>query len=146
MRVCKQFTFDAAHMLSSHPGQCANLHGHTYKVEVIVTSECIDVKYTNGILVDFADVSKIIKEVIGPFDHAFIYNSRADSDSLEANLVRLLAAADKRTATTGGPPTAENMALYFKHQINPRLPKGIVVGSVKVWETPTAYAETGYGE
>lgn len=34
--VCKIFTFDAAHQLVGHKGKCSNLHGHTYKLEVVL--------------------------------------------------------------------------------------------------------------
>lgn len=145
MRVCKQFTFDAAHMLSEHPGKCANLHGHTYKVEVIVYSEGYGAG-KSGILIDFADLSKVVKSVIEPFDHAFIYEDIPGDDSVERKILNILVSAGKRVATVYGPPTAENMALFFKDRIKVKLPEGILVGSVKVWETPTAYAETGYGE
>ena len=37
MKVGKQFSFDASHQLVGHFGKCANLHGHTYKVEVVLT-------------------------------------------------------------------------------------------------------------
>ena len=34
MKVTKEITFDVAHMLSYYEGRCANLHGHTYKLQV----------------------------------------------------------------------------------------------------------------
>ena len=41
MRVCKQFSFDASHQLVGHFGKCANLHGHTYKVEVSLAGDTV---------------------------------------------------------------------------------------------------------
>lgn len=34
MKVTKEITFDVAHILSYYEGKCANLHGHTYKLQV----------------------------------------------------------------------------------------------------------------
>ena len=39
MRIGKLFKFEAAHRLPNHPGKCKNLHGHSYKLEVVVNGE-----------------------------------------------------------------------------------------------------------
>ena len=56
--------FDAAHHLKNYNGKCANLHGHTYKVEVWVKGDS-DQLNEAGILWDFGNLKKIIKT----FDH-----------------------------------------------------------------------------
>ena len=39
MKLGVSTDFSAAHSLPRHPGKCKNLHGHTYKVEVVVEGE-----------------------------------------------------------------------------------------------------------
>ena len=34
-KVSKEFSFDMAHLLDGHDGKCQNLHGHTYKLQVV---------------------------------------------------------------------------------------------------------------
>ena len=34
--ITKEFTFDVAHFLPNHKGLCANIHGHTYKLQVAI--------------------------------------------------------------------------------------------------------------
>lgn len=36
MKVLKEFEFDAAHYLPSYNGKCEHLHGHTYRLVVMV--------------------------------------------------------------------------------------------------------------
>ena len=37
MRVRRNFDFEAAHLLPHHPGECRDLHGHSYRLVVTVT-------------------------------------------------------------------------------------------------------------
>jgi 6-pyruvoyltetrahydropterin/6-carboxytetrahydropterin synthase len=41
--------FSSAHSLRNYKGRCENLHGHNWKVEVIVTGETLD---RTGLLID----------------------------------------------------------------------------------------------
>jgi 6-pyruvoyltetrahydropterin/6-carboxytetrahydropterin synthase len=54
---------DCAHFLPGHP-KCGQIHGHTYKVEVIIEGE-----HTRGILVDFTDLKTRAREVLQRYDH-----------------------------------------------------------------------------
>jgi len=54
---------DCAHFLPDHP-KCGTLHGHTYKVEVVVEGEARD-----GMILDFADLKKVVKGVLAEYDH-----------------------------------------------------------------------------
>ncbi len=36
MRLCREFYFDSAHLLPDYKGECERLHGHTYKLEVVI--------------------------------------------------------------------------------------------------------------
>jgi 6-pyruvoyltetrahydropterin/6-carboxytetrahydropterin synthase len=54
---------DCAHFLPGHP-KCGAVHGHTYKVEIIVEGEPKD-----GMVIDFADLKQAARDVLLPYDH-----------------------------------------------------------------------------
>jgi 6-pyruvoyltetrahydropterin/6-carboxytetrahydropterin synthase len=67
--IGKIITFESAHILPPRFGKCNNLHGHSYKL-IIEVEGPID---TDGVVMDFADLKKIIKEkVFDRFDHKFL--------------------------------------------------------------------------
>jgi 6-pyruvoyltetrahydropterin/6-carboxytetrahydropterin synthase len=70
MSVTKRFTFEAAHLLPMYEGPCANLHGHSYVLEVTVAG-IID---RDGMVMDFSTLNQIVKPIIGALDHSFLNN------------------------------------------------------------------------
>lgn len=132
--VCKMFTFDAAHQLVGHNGKCANVHGHTYKLEVVLKGKTVKEAGVSdeGFLMDFSDLKKIVKErIIDPLDHAFL--AMGNEAVLET-----LQRTNAKVALLGFRTTAENLSSYICHQLKSA---GLPVYSVKLWETPTAWAE-----
>ncbi|SEG02627.1 6-pyruvoyltetrahydropterin/6-carboxytetrahydropterin synthase [Caloramator fervidus] len=138
----KEFTFDCAHMLSNHEGMCANLHGHTYKLQVTVTRDELKKEGSSqGMVVDFGDLKRIVKElIVDKFDHSFIFwegGSEAErkiADIVQKNNLKIVKFKDR--------PTAENMALYIFKVLNEHLKdKNLRVVKVKLYETPTSFAE-----
>ncbi|ASS77254.1 6-carboxytetrahydropterin synthase QueD [Tumebacillus algifaecis] len=119
MSVTKSFTFDSAHRLDDYIGKCANLHGHTYKLEVTIKGRTDH----RGIVVDFGDIKGIVNEqIIAKYDHRFL------NDLMPFNT------------------TAENMVFHFFEIIDTYLKQLIDntpcrLMKVRLWETPTAYAE-----
>ena len=58
--------FAAAHYLKDYVGDCARLHGHTWRVTATLgTGETDEI----GMCIDFKDVSKALDDIIGRFDH-----------------------------------------------------------------------------
>jgi 6-pyruvoyltetrahydropterin/6-carboxytetrahydropterin synthase len=57
--------FDAAHSLPGYQGKCANLHGHTYKVELVVEGPV----GKNGFVMDFYDLKKVLALALDDLDH-----------------------------------------------------------------------------
>jgi 6-pyruvoyltetrahydropterin/6-carboxytetrahydropterin synthase len=108
--------FDAAHSLTGYPGECARLHGHTFKVDVIVEGEALN---SIGIVYDFKDLKDRVREILDRFDHRHINE---------------IPPFDETT------PTAENLAnyLYYELQKNGRFPAGVNVKQVNVWESDSA--------
>ncbi|MBN1280189.1 MAG: 6-carboxytetrahydropterin synthase QueD [Candidatus Thermoplasmatota archaeon] len=79
MRVCREFTFDAAHFIPQHPGSCKHPHGHTYKLEVVLDGE---VK-TDGMVVDFGVMKDIVHAaVLEKLDHRSL-NDLVDTPTAE---------------------------------------------------------------
>ena len=54
---------DCAHFLPGHP-KCGQIHGHTYKVEVIIEGE-----NSSGMVVDFNDLKSQTRAVLQQYDH-----------------------------------------------------------------------------
>ena len=76
IRITKQFHFETGHALYGYDGLCKNVHGHSYKLAVTVIGSPIqDPTHTkNGMVIDFSDLKKIVKEVIvSPFDLSLIH-------------------------------------------------------------------------
>lgn len=66
MRICREFYFDAAHFLPRYNGRCERLHGHTYKLEVVVEGEVGE----GGMVMDFNHLKEVVKDsIIRKLDH-----------------------------------------------------------------------------
>ena len=118
MKITKIFTFDAAHRLPNYEGKCQNLHGHCWKLEVSFEGE---VNEETGMMIDFNAIANICDDIVEKLDHRLI-------NELIPN------------------PTAENMIKWIKDEIDIEInfsefPK---VCGIKLWETPTPYAEEIY--
>ncbi|HYA17141.1 MAG TPA: 6-carboxytetrahydropterin synthase QueD [Bryobacteraceae bacterium] len=111
--VSVEHTFAAGHALRNYRGKCENVHGHNYRVQVIVRGEKLD---EIGMLADFVVLKKLLREIAEPMDHVFI-NDLPPFTELN--------------------PTAENMAWYIctKMQEGLKLAHPVEVAEVKVWET-----------
>lgn len=79
--ITSESSFDAAHFLTNYEGKCKNIHGHRWRVVVTIKGEL-----TNGMLVDFGDFKKDIKDLCDYFDHSFI----VEKGSLDKKLFDLL--------------------------------------------------------
>ena len=112
--VSVEQTFAAGHALRNYNGACENVHGHNFKVRVTLEGKQLD---EAGMLVDFLDVKKYMKEIIARLDHQFL-NEIAPFDVIN--------------------PSAENIAEYFFQQLHTPLtenPVPVQISEVRVWET-----------
>jgi 6-pyruvoyltetrahydropterin/6-carboxytetrahydropterin synthase len=116
-------TFSAGHALRGYHGKCENVHGHNYRVRVILSGENLD---SVGLLVDFTVVKQALRGVIATLDHRFL-NDFAPFDTVN--------------------PSAENIARHIHDEvarfIRPQLdkaPNGASLSAVTVWETDTTFA------
>ena len=107
-------TFAAAHALRNYKGGCENLHGHNFKVQVVLAGERLD---DAGLLVDFIDVKNLMGQILARLDHQNL-NETPPFDVKN--------------------PSAENIAEYICTEMTGGLvntPVPIRIREVKVWET-----------
>ncbi len=140
IRITKLFNFETGHALYGYDGKCRNVHGHSYKLSVTVIGNPITetghVKL--GMVIDFGDLKKIVKEeIVDPFDHATVFNK----NSPHVELANDLKARGHNVILANYQPTSENMVIDFAARIMARLPHGIVLHSLKLQETDTSFAE-----
>ncbi len=125
--------FSAGHRLMDHDGKCIHPHGHNYKVEIWVASQELN---RMGFVLDFTDLKQRISSWIEyNWDHAFLLNS-GDAEMLEAFegvKERFLYLFD------GMNPSAEVMAREI--YLRTKELCGIEPAAVRMWESPTQYAE-----
>jgi len=113
--------FAGAHQLTMVGEKCENLHGHNWHIEVCVQGEKLN---TAGVLADFGDIKKAVKEVVkGHLDHKFL-NDLEMFNNMQ--------------------PTSERIAVYIAQKVQIILDqektKGIKVSKVMAWESDDACA------
>ncbi len=140
IRITKQFSFETGHALYGYDGKCKNVHGHSYKLAVTVIGEPItDVDHVKlGMVIDFGDLKKIVKqEIVDVFDHATVFNKNTP----HVELAKELKDRGHTVILVDYQPTSENMIQDFALKIKNRLPPHIDLFSLKLQETETSYAE-----
>ena len=140
IRITKQFTFETGHALYGYDGKCRNVHGHSYKLSVTVIGIPItDTSHVKlGMVIDFGDLKKIVKEeIVEPFDHATVFNKNTP----HMELAKELKDRGHKVILADYQPTSENMVIDFASKIKTRLSKEIQLHSIKLRETETAFAE-----
>lgn len=140
IRITKQFSFETGHALYGYDGKCKNVHGHSYRLDVTVIgkpiSESTNVKF--GMVIDFTDLKKIVKEeIVDVFDHATVFNKNTP----HVELARELQKRDHNVLLVDYQPTSEMMVIDFASKINKRLPNNITLHSLKLQETASSYAQ-----
>lgn len=116
--IFKDFSFSAAHAIRGHTRGCQNLHGHNYRVRVHLRAERLD---ELGMVLDFADLKAMMREIVGPFDHRVIND---------------IPPFDERNTT------AELLSQHIYEEVERRLAEQdrVRVARVEVWETETSCA------
>jgi len=138
IRITKEFTFDMAHVLYNYDGLCQNLHGHTYKLQVtLIGSPCPDEKSPkHGMVLDFNILKDVVKKpIVDRFDHALMVPQGKGFESLQQFQ------NNEKYIEVPFQPTCENITTYIASQVIENLPKDVQLHSVRLWETPTSFAE-----
>ena len=115
LKVITQFA--AAHQLRDFRGKCERLHGHNWRIEVILTGEKLN---NAGLLIDFEEVKVATDGILEVFDHSFLNELPQFKDQN---------------------PSSENIAAYLFEQLSSRLNNNqIKVAKVIAWESDFASA------
>ena len=119
MLLSRDFTFDAAHNLIHYKGKCEKLHGHTYKLRVVLEGTPDE----EAMIMDFAELKQIVNEhVISRLDHAYINDIIAQ-------------------------PSAENIALWVWRELDDRVRReNCELYEVHVWETASSCVVVNAGD
>ncbi len=105
--------FSAAHALRNYRGRMEPLHGHNFRIQVVVRGKRLQnkVKY----LTDFVALQATLGDLLRPMDHINL-NTYPPFDREN--------------------PTSENLALYLYRRLRQRWrSRGVRIASVTVWET-----------
>lgn len=118
--LSKTFDFDAAHFLPNVPEghKCGRLHGHTYKVELILVGVPDP---TMGWFIDYADIERAWRPI---HDDVIDHRCLNDIPGLEN-------------------PTTEVLATWLVRQLAPSLPH---LARVRVYESATTWCQASVSE
>ena len=118
--ISKDYVFSAAHQIRFHGGKCERLHGHNWRIRVYVRSATLN---KIGMVVDFADLQKLVADVGVRFDHQNV-NEIPPFDEINT--------------------TAELIARFFHQEMSARLAAvdggRVTVSRVDVWENEGSLA------
>ena len=116
-RLSISSSFAAAHNLVNYQGDCENLHGHNWKVEVTVTARELD---KAGLGIDFKILKKETRELLMTLDHKYLNQLPPFADIS---------------------PSSEHIARHLYGELSRRLNNGnVAVQEVTVWESDVARA------
>lgn len=119
-RLTKVVRFEAAHQLPGHQGKCANLHGHSYILEVSVEGPIKQAPGASddGMVMDFQELSTIIqRSVLQYLDHQFLNEVITERS------------------------TAENLACWIWDALQAGGLPADLLSQVRLWETATGYVD-----
>ncbi len=135
--LTKVFTFDTAHALEHYPGKCRYIHGHTYHLYVTVRG-VIRNEFGHpfdGMIMDFSELKKWVRAaVVDLFDNALVLRKGSALASMPYP-------DSERLLLTDYEPSCENMLLDMVRRLLTSLPDGVFLARVKLYETPTSFAE-----
>ena len=117
-QVIVEDAFSSAHALRHYYGKTEPLHGHNYRVQVVIEGKRLQnkVKYVT----DFIALKKALRAVIAPLD----YRNLNEAPPFKKEN-----------------PSAENLAKFIGEDLNRRWREvGAKLVSVTVWETPETAA------
>ena len=140
IRITKKFSFETGHALYGYDGKCKNVHGHSYKLSVtVIGSPIVDRNNAKfGMVIDFTDLKKIVREeIVDIFDHATVFNKNTP----HVELANELKQRDHHVILVDYQPTSENMVIDFAGKIKKRLPSNIKLHSLRLQETESSFAE-----
>ena len=105
-------SFAAAHNLREYQGECEELHGHNWKIELVVRAKELN---SIGLAIDFKVLKNATDDVLNTLDHVYLNNL---DPFKEEN------------------PSSENIAKYIFEEVDARIKEtGVRVYKVTAWES-----------
>lgn len=110
--------FSSAHFLRNYQGKCEHIHGHNWKVEVVLEGDKLD---NSGMLLDFGILKKYLKEIMDILDHKCLNDDVSFFKDIS--------------------PSSENIARFIYEELSKKIEKmEVKVFEVKVFESENSYA------
>jgi len=148
-RVCKSFEIESGHMLSKHPGRCRLPHGHSRRVDLVISSPKLD---DSDMVCDFKALKLAVEDHLDQYDHAMMVNS---DDAILKDLSEQY--QDRLIVLENEDPTTEVLARRIYEFVESRiragdryaddagnmyaLPAHLTLERVRVTETSSSWAE-----
>jgi 6-pyruvoyltetrahydropterin/6-carboxytetrahydropterin synthase len=107
--------FSASHQLKLYDGSLEPLHGHNWRVTVAVGAGKLD---AIGVVMDFHELERLVDEIITRMHNRHLNEVAPFVEGLN--------------------PSAENVAVVIAREL--KLPVGVKLESVEVWETSNCSA------
>jgi 6-pyruvoyltetrahydropterin/6-carboxytetrahydropterin synthase len=147
-RIAKTFEVEYGHRLCKHPEKCRFPHGHRLRIEVVARGRELD---DNDMVCDYKALKILVTELVDRLDHAMALSSAdPDLDAIQSIAERVVLFED-------ADPTTEVLARWLYEEISARLepgrevrtpsgtsyriPEGLQLERVRVWETSTSWGE-----
>ncbi|MDD2538969.1 MAG: 6-carboxytetrahydropterin synthase [Bacteroidales bacterium] len=137
LHITREFRFEGAHALTDYDGKCRHIHGHSYRLMVTITGEpsAIPGDPKSGMIMDFNDLKKIVSRyVLDPLDHSLMLRK-------DAPLCTELAEQYDNIKVFDFQPTCEQLTLHIARILDPVITAPNRLHSVRLYETPTSFAE-----
>ncbi len=138
MTISRKIEIDYGHTLPNSFSFCNQLHGHRGTVVATVEGNMIDQKGNEqeGMVMDFKLLNDIMMQQIhNKLDHGFAVWKEDHED------LAFITKRNKRVVITDEPPTAESLAKWAFHQIQPHLAKHVTLKNIRWYETPNNWAD-----
>jgi 6-pyruvoyltetrahydropterin/6-carboxytetrahydropterin synthase len=150
-RVCKSFEVESGHMLSKHPGRCRLPHGHSRRIDLVISSPTLN---DQDMVCDFKVLKLAVAAELDRYDHALAVNSQDPvlGQLCETNRTRVVVFENQD-------PTTEAMAKRIYDYVSGQIALGasfpdehgnayslssdLTLERVRVTETSSSWAEYG---
>ena len=98
-RMVVESTFSAAHAIREYQGPCCQVHGHNYRVVLTLAGTELD---KLGMLIDYAEVKRVLARVLAPFDHVHLNDlpTFAERNPTSEEIARVLYGATRAALLT----------------------------------------------
>jgi 6-pyruvoyltetrahydropterin/6-carboxytetrahydropterin synthase len=131
--IAKDFHWEMGHRLPFHDAGCRNIHGHSYRMRVVLEGEVDD----QGMVMDYYDLKTLVQPLVDMLDHSFACDQ---GDDLMKDFLR---GTDLKVNYFPFYTTAENFARWVASQLSEKLINQTRYRTltVRLHETERTYAE-----